>query len=457
MNTICAIATPPGLGATAMIRVSGAEAFGIAGKLFSDASDFAGLEPNRAKFSTIYTNDNCDSSNREILDQVVVTKFAAPHSFTGEDVVEISCHGSVYIQRKIIDLLIANGCRMAAPGEFTQRAFLNGKLDLPQAEAIADLIEAQSETAHHAAMKQLQGDLSKRMALLREELLRMASLLELELDFSEEEVEFADRTTLLQLLDDIRDEVARLLRSYRWGTMLREGIPVAIVGEPNVGKSTLLNALLQRERAIVSDLPGTTRDTIEDTFTLNGTLFRFIDTAGIRESGDAIERLGIERAYDTMRRAAVILWIFDARKSPEQVESEITELHGSLNSDEKRIILVGNKKDLLSEKSGELGNVIYISAKEGDNIESLLNEIDRFVTENGIRDTSMLANERHQALLSGIAAAADRAQEGLRNNLPADLVAEDIRVALHDLGELTGTITTEDLLNNIFGKFCIGK
>ena len=457
MNTICAISTPPGLGATAMIRVSGAEAFGIAGKLFSDTSDFAGLEPNRAKFATIYTNDNRDSSNREILDQVVVTKFAAPHSFTGEDVVEISCHGSVYIQRKIIDLLIANGCRMAAPGEFTQRAFLNGKLDLPQAEAIADLIEAQSETAHHAAMKQLQGDLSKRMALLREELLRMASLLELELDFSEEEVEFADRTTLLQLLDDIRDEVARLLRSYRWGTMLREGIPVAIVGEPNVGKSTLLNALLQRERAIVSDLPGTTRDTIEDTFTLNGTLFRFIDTAGIRESGDAIERLGIERAYDTMRRAAVILWIFDARKSPEQVESEITELHGSLNSDEKRIILVGNKKDLLSEKTGELGNVIYISAKEGDNIESLLNEIDRFVTENGIRDTSMLANERHQALLSGIAAAADRALEGLRNNLPADLVAEDIRVALHDLGELTGSITTEDLLNNIFGKFCIGK
>ena len=457
MNTICAISTPPGLGATAMIRVSGAEAFGIAGKLFSDTSDFAGLEPNRAKFATIYTNDNRDSSNREILDQVVVTKFAAPHSFTGEDVVEISCHGSVYIQRKIIDLLIANGCRMAAPGEFTQRAFLNGKLDLPQAEAIADLIEAQSETAHHAAMKQLQGDLSKRMALLREELLRMASLLELELDFSEEEVEFADRTTLLQLLDDIRDEVARLLRSYRWGTMLREGIPVAIVGEPNVGKSTLLNALLQRERAIVSDLPGTTRDTIEDTFTLNGTLFRFIDTAGIRESGDAIERLGIERAYDTMRRAAVILWIFDARKSPEQVESEITELHSSLNSDEKRIILVGNKKDLLSEKTGELGNVIYISAKEGDNIESLLNEIDRFVTENGIRDTSMLANERHQALLSGIAAAADRALEGLRNNLPADLVAEDIRVALHDLGELTGSITTEDLLNNIFGKFCIGK
>ena len=442
-----------------MIRVSGSEAFGIAGKLFSDTSDFAGLEPNRAKFATIYTIDKQDATDvqRRILDQVVVTKFAAPHSFTGEDVVEISCHGSVYIQREIIDLLITNGCRMAAPGEFTQRAFLNGKLDLPQAEAVADLIEAQSETAHHAAMKQLQGDLSKRMAVLREELLRMASLLELELDFSEEEVEFADRTTLLRLLDDIRDEVARLLRSYRWGTMLREGIPVAIVGEPNVGKSTLLNALLQRERAIVSDLPGTTRDTIEDTFTLNGTLFRFIDTAGIRESGDAIEQLGIERAYNTMRRAAIILWIFDARKSPEQVESEIANIYGSVNSDEKRIILVGNKKDLLSEKTDELGSAIYISAKEGDNIESLLNEIDRFVIENGIRDTSMLANERHQALLNGIASAAERAQSGLKGNLPADLVAEDVRIALHDLGELTGTITTEDLLNNIFGKFCIGK
>ena len=455
MNTICAIATPPGLGATAMIRISGSEAFGIANTLFSEKSGFAEWEANRAKFATIY--DKTGISDQSILDQVVVTKFAAPHSFTGEDVVEISCHGSIYIQQRIIELLVKNGCRMATPGEFTQRAFLNGKLDLPQAEAIADLIEAQTETAHHAAMLQLQGELSNKMAKLREELLQMASLLELELDFSEEELEFADRTALLDLLAHIKSEVDQLLQSYKWGTMLRDGIPVAIVGEPNVGKSTLLNAILQRERAIVSDIPGTTRDTIEDTFTLNGTLFRFIDTAGIRESDDAIERLGIERSLDSIRRAAIILWIFDARETPERVQSEIDNISSSVKVDGKKIILVGNKKDLTTDKSDELGNTVYISAKQGENLGSVLTEIDRFVIENGIRDASLLANSRHQALLNGIAAAAERAQEGLRNGLSADLVAEDVRMALHDLGELTGTVTTDDILNNIFGKFCIGK
>ena len=454
MNTICAIATPAGLGATAMIRISGSEAFGIAGRLFSEKSRFAELEANRAKFASIY--DNVDGK-RTLIDQVVVTKFAAPHSFTGEDVVEISCHGSLYIQHKIIEQLIANGCRMAEPGEFTQRAFLNGKLDLPQAEAIADLIEAQTETAHHAAMQQLQGDLSDKMAVLREELLKMASLLELELDFSEEEVEFADRTALLDLLAHIKAEVNQLLQSYKWGTMLKNGIPVAIVGEPNVGKSTLLNALLQRERAIVSDIPGTTRDTIEDTFVLNGTLFRFIDTAGIRESGDTIERLGIERSLDTIRRAAVILWIFDARKTMQEVEAEIANTTSSIELDDKKIILIGNKTDLVSDKSDSTGNIIFISAKKGENLESVLNEIDRFVQDNGIRDLTLLTSERHQALLNGILASAERAENGLQQQLPTDLVAEDVRMALHDLGELTGTISTEDILNNIFGKFCIGK
>ncbi|MBO6079616.1 MAG: tRNA uridine-5-carboxymethylaminomethyl(34) synthesis GTPase MnmE [Bacteroidales bacterium] len=454
MNTICAIATPAGIGATAMIRISGSEAFSIAARLFSEKSGFSEWEANRAKFATLY--DHIDGK-RALIDQVVVTKFAAPHSFTGEDVVEISCHGSLYIQHKIIEQLIANGCRMAEPGEFTQRAFLNGKLDLPQAEAIADLIEAQTETAHHAAMQQLQGDLSDKMAVLREELLKMASLLELELDFSEEEVEFADRTALLDLLAHIKTEVNQLLQSYKWGTMLKNGIPVAIVGEPNVGKSTLLNALLQRERAIVSDIPGTTRDTIEDTFVLNGTLFRFIDTAGIRESGDTIERLGIERSLDTIRRAAVILWIFDARKTMQEVESEIANTTGSIELDDKKIILIGNKTDLVSGKSDSSGHIIYISAKKGENLESVLNEIDRFVRENGIRDLTLLTSERHQALLNGILASAERAENGLRQQLPTDLVAEDVRMALHDLGELTGTISSEDILNNIFGKFCIGK
>ena len=467
MNTICAIATPAGLGATAMIRISGSEAFSIASTLFSEKSGFDGLEPNRAKFASIY--DVVETQNiasprirnvddkRVLLDQVVVTKFAAPHSFTGEDVVEISCHGSVYIQQRIIELLIAHGCRMAAPGEFTQRAFLNGKLDLPQAEAIADLIEAQSETAHHAAMRQLQGELSGKMAVLREKLLQMASLLELELDFSEEEVEFADRTTLLDLLGHIKTEVNQLLQSYKWGTMLKNGIPVAIVGEPNVGKSTLLNAILQQERAIVSDIPGTTRDTIEDTFMLNGTLFRFIDTAGIRESSDAIERLGIERSLDTIRRAAVILWIFDARKTEQAVKTEIDKIENSFKSDDKKIILIGNKTDLVANKSEEVGNAIYISAKKGENIDLLLKEIDSFVRDSGLRDVTLLTSERHQALLSSILASVERTENGLQQQLPTDLVAEDVRMALHDLGELTGTVSTDDILNNIFGKFCIGK
>ena len=437
-----------------MIRISGPEAFGIAGMLFPEKFDFAGWEPNRAKFASLY---DFSDGERNLVDQVVVTKFAAPHSFTGEDVVEISCHGSVYIQQKIIALLIANGCRMAAPGEFTQRAFLNGKLDLPQAEAIADLIEAQSETAHHAAMKQLQGELSDKMAVLREELLQMASLLELELDFSEEEVEFADRTELLSLLAHIKDEVNRLLQSYKWGTMLKNGIPVAIVGEPNVGKSTLLNALLQRERAIVSDIPGTTRDTIEDTFLLDGTLFRFIDTAGIRESGDTIERIGIERAYDTIRKAAVILWITDARKNSQEIELELSKITDSIKSDDKKIILIGNKSDLLSDPSKRIEKAIYISAKKGENLDLVLDEIDSFVKENHIQDITLLTSERHQALLSGILAAIERTESGLRNGLPTDLVAEDIRMALHNLGELTGTVSSEDILNNIFGKFCIGK
>jgi len=437
-----------------MIRISGAEAFKIAGLLFSEKSGFDGWAPNTAKFASLYETKN---DKKTLLDQVVVTKFAAPHSFTGEDVVEISCHGSLYIQRRIIELLTANGCRIARPGEFTQRAFLNGKLDLPQAEAVADLVEAQSESAHHNAMRQLQGELSKKMAKLREELLQMTSLLELELDFSEEEVEFADRTELLTLLADIKDEVGRLLQSYKWGTMLKEGIPVAIVGEPNVGKSTLLNALLQRERAIVSDVPGTTRDTIEDTFTLDGTLFRFIDTAGIRESGDTVERLGIERSLAAIRNAAVVLWVFDARKTVEEINAELGKFAQPNESDTRKWIPVGNKTDLVSETSGQIKDAVYISAKKGLHLDTLLSELSRFVQENGIRNLTLLTSERHQSLLNSILVSVERTEEGLQNQMPTDLVAEDVRMALQDLGELTGTISTDDILNNIFGKFCIGK
>jgi len=455
MNTICAIATPAGMGATAMIRISGSEAFGIAGILFSEKSGFTEQEANRAKLATIY--DKINISEQSILDQVVVTKFAAPHSFTGEDVVEISCHGSLYIQHRILELLLSYGCRMAEPGEFTQRAFLNGKLDLPQAEAIADLVEAQSESAHHNAMQQLQGELSNKMAKLRDELMQLASLLELELDFSEEDVEFADRTALYDLLGQIRTEVDKLLQSYQWGTMLKNGIPVAIVGEPNVGKSTLLNALLQRERAIVSDIPGTTRDTIEDTFILHGTLFRFIDTAGIRESGDTIERLGIERSLETIRKAAIVLWIFDSRKTIQEVKTEIANTTRSIGLGDKKLILIGNKTDLASNISEQSETIHYISAKQGENLNSVLTEIERFVEEHNIRDATLLTNARHQSLLKEIRKAIERTEVGLQQQMPTDLVAEDVRVALHHIGELTGSIATDDILNNIFGKFCIGK
>ena len=455
MNTICAIATPAGMGATAMIRISGSEAFGIAGILFSEKSGFTEQEANRAKLATIY--DKINISEQSILDQVVVTKFAAPHSFTGEDVVEISCHGSLYIQHRILELLLSYGCRMAEPGEFTQRAFLNGKLDLPQAEAIADLVEAQSESAHHNAMQQLQGELSNKMAKLRDELMQLASLLELELDFSEEDVEFADRTALYDLLGQIRTEVDKLLQSYQWGTMLKNGIPVAIVGEPNVGKSTLLNALLQRERAIVSDIPGTTRDTIEDTFILHGTLFRFIDTAGIRESCDTIERLGIERSLETIRKAAIVLWIFDSRKTIQEVKTEIANTTRSIGLGDKKLILIGNKTDLASNISEQSETIHYISAKQGENLNSVLTEIERFVEEHNIRDATLLTNARHQSLLKEIRKAIERTEVGLQQQMPTDLVAEDVRVALHHIGELTGSIATDDILNNIFGKFCIGK
>ena len=443
------------MGATAMIRISGSEAFGIAGMLFSEKSGFTEQEANRAKLATIY--DKINISEQSILDQVVVTKFAAPHSFTGEDVVEISCHGSLYIQHRILELLLSYGCRMAEPGEFTQRAFLNGKLDLPQAEAIADLVEAQSESAHHNAMQQLQGELSNKMAKLRDELMQLASLLELELDFSEEDVEFADRTALYDLLGQIRTEVDKLLQSYQWGTMLKNGIPVAIVGEPNVGKSTLLNALLQRERAIVSDIPGTTRDTIEDTFILHGTLFRFIDTAGIRESGDTIERLGIERSLETIRKAAIVLWIFDSRKTIQEVKTEIANTTRSIGLGDKKLILIGNKTDLASNISEQSETIHYISAKQGENLNSVLTEIERFVEEHNIRDATLLTNARHQSLLKEIRKAIERTEVGLQQQMPTDLVAEDVRVALHHIGELTGSIATDDILNNIFGKFCIGK
>lgn len=455
-DTICAISTPPGLGAIALIRLSGEEAFNIASTLFSPSISFEEIKPQFAKFAEIFDNG-------QLLDQVVVTKFAAPRSYTGEDMVEISCHGSIYIQKKIIELLVEKGCRMAAPGEFTQRAFLNGKMDLPQAEAIADLIDSQSETTHKLAVNQLTGTFSKKINALREQFVQLASLIELELDFSEEDVEFANRDELRNILDSLRSEVERLIASFKIGNVLKTGIPVAIVGKPNVGKSTLLNTILQHDRAIVSHIPGTTRDTIEDTFNINGTLFRFIDTAGIRQSDDEIENYGIQRTYHAIEQAAIILYMLDITQDhPDTVEQEIEDFKAHVDMQDKQLVIIANKIDQMEslpadyQRWHDMG-ILFTSAKRNVNIDSIEEQLTQYVERFQIQDLSLLTNERHYALLSDISTSIDRIQQGLDDQIPTDLLAEDVRAALYDLGCLTGTISSDELLGNIFGKFCIGK
>lgn len=452
-NTICALSTPAGLGAIALIRISGNEAFTINETLFSEKLHFNDLPPQVARFAQLYDGD-------QVIDQVVVVKYAHPRSFTGEDMVEISCHGSIYIQRTILQLLVARGCRMAEPGEFTQRAFLNGKLDLPQAEAIADLIDSQTETAHKLAINQLKGGFSNKIKELREQFVTLASLIELELDFSEEDVEFANRDELKQLLNDIKVEVDRLIRSFKIGNALKNGIPVAIVGKPNAGKSTLLNAILQHERAIVSNIPGTTRDTIEDTFNINGTLFRFIDTAGIRNANDEIESIGIERTYQAAQQANVILYMVDITSTtPAQLEEELAVFRSNIDLADKKLVVVANKIDGQenADVSWKMNDMVRISAKERTNIEAIEGLLEAYVAEAGIRDFSLLTNERHYAHLTNIMGSIQRIENGMAMGIPTDLLAEDVRAALYDLGSLTGTISTDELLGNIFGKFCIGK
>lgn len=453
-DTICAISTPTGLGAIAVVRASGARAFDITATLFKDPVPFVKLTPKQAQYAEIYDGD-------KLLDQVVAVKYAAPHTYTGEDLVEISCHGSLYIQRRVLELLIENGCRMAMPGEFTQRAFVNGKLDLPQAEAVADLIASQSETSHRLAVNQLKGGISKKLHRLRDELVELSSLLELELDFSEEDVEFADRERLDDILVSLKEETQHLIRSFKLGNAIKNGIPVAIAGKPNVGKSTLLNTLLQHERAIVSDIPGTTRDTVEDTFTLNGTLFRFIDTAGIRQSDDRLENIGIERTYQAVENAAVVLYMTDAaHDTAETVRREVEELKSHVNMEDKLLLLVANKIDQATDTPTGLGNIgdtVYISAKQQTHISDLEQKLVSFVEKFQIQDLTLVTNERHYALLTDIRTAVERMQENLRAGITADLLAEDVRTALFALGNLTGTISTDDILDNIFGKFCIGK
>ncbi|MBO4645983.1 MAG: tRNA uridine-5-carboxymethylaminomethyl(34) synthesis GTPase MnmE [Bacteroidales bacterium] len=454
-ETICSVSTAPGVGAIAVLRVSGNNSFPIANQLFTAKTDFMGTPSHTAKFAEIMDNG-------VLIDQVIFVKFCAPHSYDGEDMVEISCHGSRYIQQKILEMLLQRGCRLAEPGEFTMRAFMNGKMDLPQAEAVGDLIDSQSESAHRLAVNQLKGGFSREIADLRDRFIHLAALLELELDFSEEDVEFADRKEFTETLNQLQSEVKRLIQSFRVGNALKNGIPVAIAGKPNVGKSTLLNTLLDDDRAIVSDIPGTTRDTIEDTLTIGGTLFRFIDTAGIRHSDDTIENSGIQRTYKAMSNADIILYMVDATATPESIAKEFQHLCTEVDPSDKSIILIINKIDknqISAPTSIQDGfcDMIGISAKNHTNIEAIRTALTRCVDKRRVSDSTLLTNARHYDLMMRISEDIDRIGEGLASGLPTDLVAIDVRSALDKLGRLTGTITDNDILNTIFGHFCIGK
>ena len=462
-ETIVALASPSGAGAIAVIRLSGTGALTIAEQVFQSVSE---KSLSKQKTHTIHLGHIVDEG--KVLDQVLLSIFKNPHSYTGEDVIEISCHGSTYIQQQIIQLLLRKGCRMAQAGEFTLRAFLNGKLDLSQAEAVADLISSDNEASHQIAMQQMRGGFSNEIAKLREELLNFASLIELELDFAEEDVAFADRSQFSELLIRIEFVLKRLIDSFAVGNVIKNGIPVAIVGEPNVGKSTLLNALLNEERAIVSEIAGTTRDTIEDELVIGGIGFRFIDTAGIRETKDVVESIGIKKTFEKIEQAQVVLYLVESRKS--KVESvlpqieEIKQVHP-----EKPIIIIFNKIDLLTEiEISEITNVlltfdfrlstIFISAKNNLGIYELKNQLLSFVNTGALRNNeTIVTNTRHYDSLLKALEEIQKVKFGLQSNLSSDLMAIDIKQALYYFGEITGEVTNDELLGNIFANFCIGK
>jgi len=458
-DTICAAATPPGSGAIAIVRMSGRESLPVLWKVFQPLNKKVSkenIESHKLYFGSIMDGDN-------EIDEVLVSWFKAPHSYTGEDSVEISCHGSVYIQQKIIELLVSHGIRMAEAGEFTKRAFLNGKMDLSQAEAVADLIASQSKMMHKVALNQMRGGFSEKIAQLRQKLLEFASLIELELDFSEEDVEFANRQELYLLLNDLKNELSHLISSFQYGNVIKHGIPVAIIGKPNTGKSTLLNALLNEEKAIVSDIPGTTRDAIEDTIVIDGYTFRFIDTAGLRKSDDKVENIGIERTYDKINQATLILYVCDISLIDESsVDEMLEEFKTYIEDDEKHFILVGNKIDRLEEIPPHLKDLlaletVFVSAKRKENIHLLAETLVDKVKNNNLQDDIIVTNTRHLEALSAALDSIIQVETGLQNDLPGDLVAIDLRQALHFLGTVTGEITTNEILGSIFSKFCIGK
>jgi len=445
-DTICALATGGGLSAIAVIRLSGKEAVKITNTVFSQ--DIIDAKSHTIHFGTI-------SENNKIIDEVLVSVFKGNKSYTGEETIEISCHGSTFIKNKLLQLFITSGCRMATAGEFTMRAFKNGKLDLSQAESVADLIASETEASHQTALKQLRGGFSNKLKNLRTKLIDFASLIELELDFSEEDVEFADRKQFEGLLELIRAELKELIESFKLGNVIKNGIPVAILGAPNAGKSTLLNTLLNEEKAIVSDIAGTTRDAIEDELNIEGFKFRFIDTAGLRDTNDAIEKLGIRKSIEKAQTANIILFLIDANAN---ISNQIKELSKVKGNTEEKLLIVVNKIDLNPGIKKDFKYALFISAKKNEGIEILKTKLLEFVnTEQLSNNSTIVTNLRHYEELQLTLHEINTIIEGLRNGLTGDFMAINIRQALFHLGSITGEVTTDDLLGNIFGKFCIGK
>ncbi|MEI6276853.1 MAG: tRNA uridine-5-carboxymethylaminomethyl(34) synthesis GTPase MnmE [Prolixibacteraceae bacterium] len=460
-STICAISTPAGTGGIAVIRLSGVDAVRIADQVFH--SPVAGKKLSVQAANTLHFGSILKGT--ETLDEVVVGLFRSPHSYTGEDVVEISCHGSLFVQQQILQLLIDQGAELAQPGEFTQRAFLNGKMDLSQAEAVADVIASGNSAAHRVAMNQMRGGFSIEIKLLRDQLLHFITLVELELDFSEEDVEFADRSHLIALSRKVESLIRKLTDSFRQGNVIKNGVPVAIVGETNVGKSTLLNALLNEEKAIVSDIHGTTRDVIEDVINLNGVLFRFFDTAGLRVTTEPIERMGIERSYRKLEQASIVLLVLDLTSSFDSIVGRMDEIRKMITT--QKLILVANKSDLASRKIlNDLAGIrlsknesmVFIAAKSKENLAALVQEMHSAVSWEKIQPEDVIVtNIRHYEALTKALESIERTIAGLQSGISGEFLSQDIRECLYYLGAITGQITTDEVLGNIFKHFCIGK